>query len=60
MSEFKWRGLEQTLGVEIEIPTRGVESPVTQETKSSPPKPQSKKRMNITPRKTLAADDPYL
>jgi hypothetical protein len=52
--------LEQTLGVEIEIPTRGVESPVTQETKSSPPKPQSKKRMNITPRKIVRADDPYL
>jgi phage terminase large subunit GpA-like protein len=60
MSEFKWRGLEQTLGVEVEIPTRGVESPVTDETKSFPPKPQSKKRMNITPRKIVRADDPYL
>jgi phage terminase large subunit GpA-like protein len=25
MSEFKWRSLEQSLGVEAEIPTRGVE-----------------------------------
>jgi phage terminase large subunit GpA-like protein len=34
MSEFKWRSLEETLGVEAVIPTRGVEIPVTEEAKS--------------------------
>ena len=27
MSDFKWRGLEVSLGVAVEIPTRGVELP---------------------------------
>ena len=29
MSQFKWHNLEQALGVEVEVPTQGVEMPVT-------------------------------
>jgi phage terminase large subunit GpA-like protein len=61
MSEFKWRSRwSRNAGVEAEIPTRGVEIPVTEETKATPPKPENKKRMHIPPRKIVRADDPYL
>ncbi len=60
MSDFKWRSLEVSLGVAAEIPTRGVELPVTLEAIAPPAKPETKKRMHVAPRKTVRADDPYL
>jgi hypothetical protein len=30
------------------------------EAKATPPKPETKKRMHVAPRKTVRADDPYL
>jgi phage terminase large subunit GpA-like protein len=60
MSEFKWRSLEEALGVETVIPTRGVENPVTEETKATPPQPETKKRVTVPQRKSVRANDPYL
>jgi phage terminase large subunit GpA-like protein len=60
MSEFKWRSLEETLGVESVIPTRGVEIPVTEEAKAEPSKTQTKKRVTVPQRKAVRASDPYL
>lgn len=60
MSDFKWRSLEVSLGVAVEIPTRGVELPVTSEVKATPTKQETKKRMHVVPRKAVRADDPYL
>jgi phage terminase large subunit GpA-like protein len=60
MSDFKWRSLEVSLGVAAEIPTRGVELPVTIEAIAPPAKPETKKRTHVAPRKTVRADDPYL
>lgn len=60
MSEFKWRSLEETLGVEAKIPTRGVEIAVTEEARATPPKPETKKRVTVLQRKSVRASDPYL
>ena len=62
MSDYKWRRLEQTLGVDVKIPTRGVELPVTDEGTDKPqsaPKPKTNKP-RLQQRKAIKADDPYL
>jgi len=63
MSDYKWRRLEQALGVDVKIPTRGIELPVAQSNSvDEKPQPESKPKAKskIQQRKAIKADDPYL
>ena len=63
MSDCKWRRLEQALGVDVKVPTRGIELPVvhqdnTDEQQQSETKPKA--QIKIQQRRVIKADDPYL
>lgn len=59
MSDYRWRRLEEALGMKVNIPKRGVEIPVTEETKKQAGQP-AKPKSRFTRRKTVKSDDPYL
>jgi len=59
MSDYRWRRLEEALGMKANIPARGVEMPVTTETRSAPREPE-KPKSRFTQRKAVKSDDPYL
>lgn len=59
MSDYRWRRLEEALGMKANIPARGVEIPVTTETRSAPREPE-KPKSRFTQRKAVKSDDPYL
>ena len=62
MSDYKWRRLEESLGVNKKKPTRGVELPVP-ENGEDKPKSETKPKTNkprFQQRKAIKADDPYL
>ncbi len=62
MSDYKWRRLEEALGVNKKKPTRGVELPLP-ENGEDKPKSETKPKTNkprFQQRKTVKADDPYL
>jgi len=59
MSDYRWRRLEEALGMKANIPARGVEIPVTTETRSAPREP-AKPKSRFTQRKAVKSDDPYL
>ena len=62
MSDYKWRRLEQALGVDVKVPTRGVELPVSENNDDTKAKPveAKKNKSRIQQRKAIKADDPYL
>ncbi len=59
MSDYRWRRLEEALGMKANIPVRGVEISVTTETRSAPREPD-KPKSRFTQRKAVKSDDPYL
>ena len=62
MSDYKWRRLEQALGVDVKIPTRGIELPVSEDKPETTAKPIEEKTVKhrLQQRKVIKADDPYL
>ena len=59
MSDYRWRRMEEALGMKANVPKRGVEIPVTEETRAKPSEPV-KPKSRFTQRKTVKSDDPYL
>jgi hypothetical protein len=61
MSDYKWRRLEETLGVDVKKPTRGIELPILDSKETTTQKIETQKpKISIPKRKAIKADDPYL